>query len=101
MLTATIKAKPSRNMEEDPLFLLDHIPTDIHSTGGVLHSSHPLISSMALPSVLRLEIEAMHIQKDHDPNSGTSLKCSDSLFPYTDSALSDATLLRESADGIT
>jgi hypothetical protein len=101
MLTATIKAKPGRSTEEDPLPLLDHFPTDTHSNGGTLHSSHPLILSMALPSVLRLEIEAMHIQKDHDPNSGPSLNCSDSLFPFTDFTLSDAALLRESADGIT
>ena len=50
--------------DDDPSLLQDDFPADNHNQSNTLHSSHPLVFTMALPSALRQGIEATHIQKE-------------------------------------
>jgi len=103
LLKAVISACPNGSSSEDHLPLLDHFPTDNHSQNNTLHSSHPLILSQAMPSLLRQEIEAMHIQEPdcarNSPYRSPNLTCSATLSPFTEFTLADAAILRDGADG--
>ena len=97
MLSANIKGPQAVHSDADPSPLQDHFPADNHSQATTLHSSHPLVLTMALPSVLRQEIEAMHIQEDQ--SRGLSLACTATLNSFTDFTLSNAALFMEMPAG--
>jgi hypothetical protein len=70
MLKEVIAASPTSGAQEDHLPSLDHFPSDNHSSSNALQTLHPLILSGAMPTQLRQEIEAKHIQEQANCRGG-------------------------------